>query len=80
MRTPSRRAAATGGQGRAGRTPPRRIAVPRGQAMVEYALIVTLLMVGTVVGFVGWPFTRRLFEALQAYVDLFFYALNLAVG
>lgn len=35
---------------------------------------------GTVVGLVGWPFTRRLFEALQSYVDLFFYALNLAVG
>jgi Flp pilus assembly pilin Flp len=52
----------------------------RGQAMVEYALIVTLLMVGTVVGFVGWPFTRRLFEALQSYVDLYFYALNIAVG
>lgn len=57
-----------------------RAASPRGQAMVEYALIVTLLMVGTLMGFVGWPFTRRLFEALQSYVDLYFYALNIAVG
>ncbi|WP_164020963.1 hypothetical protein [Pyxidicoccus trucidator] len=60
--------------------PLRRTAARRGQAMVEYALIVTLLMVGTVVGFMGWPFTRLLFEALQSYVDLYFYALNLAVG
>ncbi|NMO14182.1 hypothetical protein HPC49_19335 [Pyxidicoccus fallax] len=58
----------------------RRAKASRGQALVEYSLILTLLVAGTVLGFVGWPFTRRLFEALQGYVDLFFYALNLAVG
>ncbi|AGC47360.1 hypothetical protein MYSTI_06087 [Myxococcus stipitatus DSM 14675] len=52
----------------------------RGQAMGEYSLLVTLLTLGSLVGFIGWPFTQRLFEALQSYVDLYFFALNLAVG
>lgn len=50
-----------------------------GQATAEYSLV-TMLMMGTLaVGF-GWPFTRDLFVGLQAYIDLYFYALNLAIG
>jgi hypothetical protein len=48
--------------------------------MVEYISLVTVLMLGSVVAFAGWPFTRLFFEALQSYIDLFFYALNVAVG
>lgn len=54
--------------------------VPRGQAMVEYISVSAVLMLGTLVAFAGWPITRLFFDALQAYVDLFFYALNVAVG
>jgi hypothetical protein len=58
----------------------RRPTAARGQAMVEYISLVTVLMLGSVVAFAGWPFTRLFFEALQSYIDLFFYALNVAVG
>ena len=52
----------------------------RGQATVEYAAITTLILVGAFALGTGWPFTKALFEALQQYVDLFFYALNVAIG
>jgi hypothetical protein len=58
----------------------RRRPASRGQAMVEYAAVSTVLILGTLVAFAGWPFTRQLFDALQQYVDLFFFALNVAVG
>ncbi len=62
-------------------------ATPRGQAMVEYASISAILTVGLLAVTVNWstpgttgPITQLFFEALQGYVDLMFYALNLAVG
>lgn len=58
----------------------RRRAPFRGQATVEYISVSAVLLLGTLVAFSGWPLTRLFFEALQSYVDLFFYALNVAVG
>lgn len=52
----------------------------RGQATVEYAATTTILLLGALGLFAGWPFTTQLFRALQLYVDFFFYALDLAVG
>jgi hypothetical protein len=57
-----------------------RRAARRGQAMVEYVSMTTVLLLGGVAAFGGWPITRQFFNALQAYIDLFFYALNVAVG
>lgn len=51
-----------------------------GQALTEYAGITTILLLGTIAAGVSWPFTRQLFNGLQAYLDLYFYALNLAIG
>lgn len=59
---------------------PRRAAAARGQAMTEYISIVTVLLLGSLAAFAGWPFTEALFTALQTYIDLYFYALNLAIG
>ncbi|MCP3057894.1 hypothetical protein LXT21_03795 [Myxococcus sp. K38C18041901] len=58
----------------------RRRASQRGQAMMEYTLLLTLMVLSTMLAFGGWPFTQRLFQALQSYVDLYFFALDLAVG
>jgi hypothetical protein len=58
----------------------RRGVLARGQAMTEYVSIVTVMLLGTLAAFVGWPFTRLFFEALQKYIDLYFYALNVAIG
>lgn len=58
----------------------RRPAAARGQAMTEYISITVVMLLGVVGAFVGWPFTRQLFDALQTYIDLYFYALNLAIG
>jgi hypothetical protein len=57
-----------------------RLARARGQAMTEYVSIITVLFLGSMAAFVGWPFTQALFDALQTYIDLYFYALNLAIG
>jgi ABC-type antimicrobial peptide transport system permease subunit len=48
--------------------------------MVEYVSITTVLALFGVASYLGAPLTQQLFEALQAYIDLFFYALNLAIG
>ncbi|MGI5862324.1 MAG: Flp family type IVb pilin [Myxococcales bacterium] len=50
-----------------------------GQAMVEYS-VTTIFMFGVIAAGVSWPFTRDLFDGLQRYIDLYFYALNLALG
>lgn len=55
-------------------------AAARGQAMTEYISIVTVLLLGSLAAFVGWPFTEALFNALQLYINLYIYALNLAIG
>lgn len=55
-------------------------AAARGQAMTEYISIVTVLLLGSLAAFVGWPFTEALFTSLQVYIDLYFYALNLGIG
>lgn len=60
------------------RTP--RGALARGQAMTEYVSIVTVLLLGSMAAFVGWPFTEALFNSLQFYINLYLYALNLAIG
>jgi hypothetical protein len=58
----------------------RRGAPARGQGMTEYISIVTVLFLGGMVAFVSWPFTRDFFLALQNYIDLYFYALNVGIG
>lgn len=57
-----------------------RAAAARGQAMTEYISITAVMLLGVMAAFVGWPFTQQLFDALQTYIDLYFYALNLAIG
>jgi hypothetical protein len=58
----------------------RRGSAARGQAMTEYISIATVLLLGSVAAFVGWPFTEALFNSLQIYIDLYFDALNLGIG
>jgi hypothetical protein len=48
--------------------------------MTEYISITAVLLLGILGAFIGWPFTEQLFNALQTYIDLYFYALNLAIG
>jgi hypothetical protein len=55
-------------------------AMARGQAMTEYISITAVLLLAGMAAFLGWPFTQQLFNALQTYIDLYFYALNLAIG
>ena len=50
-----------------------------GQAMVEYS-VTTIFLLGFLAVGVSWPLTRDLFEGLQEYIDLYYYALNLALG
>jgi hypothetical protein len=57
-----------------------RPAAARGQAMTEYISITAVMLLGVMAAFVGWPFTQQLFDALQTHIDLYFYALNLAIG
>jgi hypothetical protein len=52
----------------------------RGQGMTEYVGISTILLLGALGLIAGWPFTRALFDALQMYIDLYFYSLNLGIG
>lgn len=58
----------------------RRTSMARGQAMTEYVSITAVLLFATMAAFLGWPFTQQLFNALQSYIDLYFFALNLAIG
>ena len=51
-----------------------------GQAMVEYVGLTTIIPLGLLVGAVSLPWGATLFRALQAYVDLYFYALNVGLG
>ena len=51
-----------------------------GQAMAEYASITTIMVFGAICTGLAWPYTKFLFQSLQSYVDLYFYALNLAIG
>lgn len=51
-----------------------------GQALAEYASITTIFLLGSIAAGAAWPFTKALFLGLQTYLDLYFYALNLAVG
>jgi hypothetical protein len=52
----------------------------RGQAATEYAAITTIFLAAVLAGVAAFPFTRDLFNGLQAYIDLYLYSLNLAVG
>lgn len=52
----------------------------RGQAMTEYASISTLLIFSGMTAALVTPVGKLFVDALQQYVDLFFYALNVAVG
>ena len=47
--------------------------------MVEYS-VTTIFLLGFLAVGVSWPLTRDLFEGLQEYIDLYYYALNLALG
>lgn len=58
----------------------RRTSMARGQAMTEYVSITAVLLFAGLAAFLGWPFTQQLFNALQSYIDLYFFALNLAIG
>jgi len=46
-----------------------------GQAMAEYALILSLIMIGLI--FTGLEFIPKFFDALNAYYDSFYSYLNL---
>ena len=52
----------------------------RGQAMAEYASISTLLIFSAMAAGLVTPVGKLFVDALQQYVDLFFFALNVAVG
>ena len=52
----------------------------RGQAMAEYASITGIFIFASVAAGVTWPYTKDMFEGLQAYIDFYFFALNLALG
>ncbi len=52
----------------------------RGQAMLEYTWLTAVLALTALIGFVYSGFGPTLIEALQLYVDLFIYALDVAVG
>jgi hypothetical protein len=58
----------------------RRTSMARGQAATEYISITAVLLFAALAAFLGWPFTQQLFNALQSYIDLYFFALNLAIG
>ncbi|HVG63575.1 MAG TPA: hypothetical protein VNA24_33725 [Hyalangium sp.] len=58
----------------------RRTSTARGQAMTEYVSITAVLLFAGLAAFLGWPFTQQLFNAMQSYIDLYFFALNLAIG
>lgn len=51
-----------------------------GQAATEYVSITTILLFGTLAAGAAWPYSKVVFQALQGYIDFYFYALNLAVG
>jgi Flp pilus assembly pilin Flp len=51
-----------------------------GQAMTEYASITMLFILGSIASPATWIITKKLFIALQTYVDFYYYCLNLAVG
>ena len=52
----------------------------RGQAATEYIGLTTILLLGSLAAFGGWPWTRLIFQALQTYIDFYLYSLNLALG
>ena len=58
----------------------RRTSMTRGQAVTEYISITAVLLFAALAAVLGWPFTQQLFNALQSYIDLYFFALNLAIG
>lgn len=51
-----------------------------GQGAAEYASISVLLLGSLAGASLMSPIVKRFFEGLQLYVDLYFYALNLALG
>lgn len=51
-----------------------------GQAMTEYISITTLMLFGSMAAGAAWPFSKVVFQALQAYINFFYYSLNIAVG
>jgi len=51
-----------------------------GQAVTEYASITFLLLTSAIAAGASWPVWAKLFQYLQVYIDLYFYALNVAVG
>jgi hypothetical protein len=53
---------------------------PRGQAMTEYAGISTILIFGAIAAGVVTPVGKLFVQALQQYVDLMFFALNIGLG
>ena len=50
------------------------------QAMTEYISITTIMLFGTLAAGAAWPFSRLVFQALQAYINFYYFALNVAVG
>ncbi|MGC4121587.1 MAG: hypothetical protein QM765_44820 [Myxococcales bacterium] len=51
-----------------------------GQAMTEYASITMLFILASIASPMTWVITKKLFLALQIYIDFYYYCLNLAVG
>jgi len=51
-----------------------------GQAMTEYVGVSTLLLFGSMAAGAAYPFSKLVFQALQGYVNFYFYCLNIAVG
>jgi hypothetical protein len=51
----------------------------RGQALTEYAMTSTILIMGAIAGGAGWPFFTMLVTAFDTYLQSIYYTVNLAL-
>jgi len=51
-----------------------------GQGMAEYSSITAVMFLGMLATGLNWPWTQKLFQGLQTYIDFYYYCLNVAVG
>jgi hypothetical protein len=58
----------------------KRVLDESGQAVTEYVSITTLFMFSTLALGASYPYSKLVIQALQAYINFYFFSLNLAVG